>query len=197
MERGGWLELVSWTNSPLWYSLKANFKIEDTGIVPLSPVDTSQMVSEEVKAKSADGTMVPLSIVHKRGIPMDSSNPTWLEGYGAYGITIDPVFRPNWLAFLERGGIYAAAHARGGGEYGEDWHTAGQKLTKQHTIDDFIAGAQYLSENKYTSPAKLAGEGTRPRGIPLGRRHTQRPDPFAVAVYSGGHPDAMRSECMA
>ncbi len=197
MEKGAWLELVGWTKSPLWYSLKANFKIEDTGIVPLSPVDYSDIVSEEVKAKSADGTMVPLSIVHKRGIPMDGSNPTWLEGYGAYGITIDPVFRPNWLAFLERGGIYAAAHARGGGEYGEDWHTAGQKLTKQHTIDDFIAGAQYLSENKYTSPAKLAGEGTSAGGITIGGAITQRPDLFAVAFIRVGDSDSMRSELMA
>src|SRR5712692_9538999 len=196
MEKGAWLELVSWTKSPLWYSLKENFKIEDTGIVPLSPVDYSDIVSEEVKAKSADGTMVPLSIVHKRGIPMDGSNPTWLEGYGAYGITIDPVFRPNWLAFLERGGIYAAAHVRGGGEYGEDWHVAGQKLTKQHTIDDFIAGAQYLIDTKNTSPAKLAGEGTSAGGITIGGAITQRPDLFAVALIRVGDSDALRSELM-
>jgi prolyl oligopeptidase len=196
-EKGAWLELTSWTKSPLWYALKSNAQIEDTKIVPPSPVDTSQMVSEEVKARSADGTMVPLSIVHKRGIPMDGSNPTWLEGYGAYGITIDPIFRPNWLAFLERGGIYAAAHVRGGGEYGEDWHVAGQKLTKQHTIDDFIAGAQYLIENKYTSPAKLAGEGTSAGGITIGGAVTQRPDLFAVALIRVGDSDSMRSELMA
>jgi prolyl oligopeptidase len=197
MEKGAWLALTSWTKSPLWYVLKANFQIEDTGIVPPSPVDTSQMISEEVKAKGADGTMVPLSIVHKRGIPMDGSNPTWLEGYGAYGITIDPVFRPNWLAFLEQGGIYAAAHVRGGGEYGEDWHTAGQKLTKQHTIDDFIAGAQYLIDNKYTSPAKLAGEGTSAGGVTIGGAITQRPDLFAVALIRVGDSDSLRSELMA
>jgi prolyl oligopeptidase len=196
-EKGAWLELTGWTKSPLWYALKPDFKIEDTGIVPPSPVDTSEMVSEEVKAKSADGTMVPLSIVHKRGIPMDGSNPTWLEGYGAYGITIDPVFRPTWLAFLERGGIYAAAHVRGGGEYGEDWHTAGQKLTKQHTIDDFIAGAEYLIEHKYTSPTKLAGEGTSAGGITIGGALTQRPDLFAVAFVRVGDSDSMRSELMA
>jgi prolyl oligopeptidase len=196
-EQGAWLELTSWTKSPLWYALKSNSQIEDTGIVPPSPVDYSDIVSEEVKAKSADGTMVPLSIVHKRGIPMDGSNPTWLEGYGAYGITIDPVFRPNWLAFLERGGIYAAAHVRGGGEYGEDWHTAGQKLTKQHTIDDFIAGAQYLIAHKYTSPAKLAGEGTSAGGITIGGAITQRPDLFGVALIRVGDSDSMRSELMA
>ena len=104
-ESGVWLELTGWTKSPLWYALKSNSQIEDTGIAPPSPVDFSDIVSEEVKAQSADGTMVPLSIVHQRGIAMDGSHPTWLEGYGAYGITIDPNFRPTWLAFLERGGI--------------------------------------------------------------------------------------------
>ena len=197
MEKGAWLELTSWTKSPLWYGLKANSAIEDTKIVPPSPVDFSQIVSEEVKARSADGTMVPLSIVHQRGIAMDGSNPTWLEGYGAYGITIDPVFRPNWLAFLERGGIYAAAHVRGGGEYGEDWHIAGQKLTKQHTIDDFLACAMYLVENRYTSPRKLAGEGTSAGGVTIGGAITQRPDLFAVALIRVGDSDSMRSELMA
>ena len=196
-EKGAWLELTSWTKSPLWYALKPNFQIEDTGIVPPSPVDYSGIVSEEVKAKSADGTMVPLSIIHKRGMAMDGSNPTWLEGYGAYGITIDPYFRPTLLAFLERGGVYAVAHVRGGGEYGEDWHTSGQKLTKQHTIDDFIAGAQYLIENKYTSAAKLAGEGTSAGGITIGGGITQRPDLFALAFIRVGDSDSMRSELMA
>jgi prolyl oligopeptidase len=196
-EKGAWLELTSWTKSPLWYALKPNFQIEDTGILPPSPVDYSGIVSEEVKAKSADGTMVPLSIIYKRGMAMDGSNPTWLEGYGSYGITIDPYFRPTLLAFLERGGVYAVAHVRGGGEYGEDWHTSGQKLTKQHTIDDFIAGAQYLIENKYTSAAKLAGEGTSAGGITIGGGITQRLDLFALAFIRVGDSDSMRSELMA
>src|SRR5207245_3171005 len=98
-EAGAWMELTSWTKSPLWYALDAKSQqVEDTHIVPPSPVDFSQIESEEVKAKSADGTMVPLSIIHKRGIAMDGSHPTWLEGYGAYGITLDPTFRPTWLA---------------------------------------------------------------------------------------------------
>jgi prolyl oligopeptidase len=197
-EVGAWLELVGWTKPPLWYALDAKTRrVEDTHIVRPSPVDFSQIVSEEVKAKSSDGTMVPLSIVHKRGVPMDGSNPTWLEGYGAYGITIDPVFRPTWLAFLERGGIYAAAHVRGGGEYGEDWHTAGRKLTKQHTIEDFLACAQYLIEKKYTSAARLAGEGTSAGGVTIGGAITQRPDLFAVALIRVGDSDSLRSELMA
>ncbi len=197
-EAGAWLELTSWTKSPLWYALEAGSgKLTDTGLVAPSPVDYSQIESEEVKAKSADGTMVPLSIIHKRGMAMDGSHPTWLEGYGAYGITLDPTFRPTMLAFFEHGGVFAVAHVRGGGEYGEDWHLAGKKLTKQHTIDDMLAGANYLIEHKYTSPAHLAGEGTSAGGITIGGAITQRPDLFGAALIRVGDSDALRSELMA
>ncbi len=197
-EAGAWLELTSWTKSPLWYELDAKSgKLTDTALVAPSPVDFSQIESEEVKAKSADGTMVPLSIIRKKGLAMDGSHPTWLEGYGAYGITLDPGFRPTWLAFLEQGGVYAVAHARGGGEYGEDWHVGGQKLTKQHTIDDFLAGGQYLIEHKYTSPAHLAGEGTSAGGVTIGGAITQRPDLFGAALIRVGDSDSLRSELMA
>jgi prolyl oligopeptidase len=197
-EPGAWLELVSWTKSPLWYSLDAKTdKLTDTALVPASPVDYSQIESEEVKAKSADGTMVPLSIIHKRGLLLDGSHPTWLTGYGAYGINYDPYFDPTILVFLERGGVRAFAHVRGGGEYGEDWHQAGQKLTKQHTIDDFIAGGEYLIEHKYTSAAHLAGEGTSAGGITIGGAITQRPEMFGAALIRVGDSDSLRSETMA
>ena len=196
-ETGAWLELTSWTKSPLWYSLDSRSgKLIDTHLVTPSPVDFSQIESEEVKAKSADGTMVPLSIVHKRGMTLDGSHPTWLEGYGSYGVTLDPTFRPTQLAFLERGGVFAVAHVRGGGEYGEDWHVQGQKLTKQHTIDDMLAGAQYLIEHKFTSPAHLAGEGTSAGGITIGGAITQRPDLFGAALIRVGDSDSLRSELM-
>ena len=197
-ESGAWLELTSWTKSPLWYSLDATSgKLTDTGLVPPSPVDYSQVESEEVKAKSADGTMVPLSIVHKRGMAMDGSHPTWLEGYGSYGITLDPVFRPTLLALFERGGVFAVSHVRGGGEYGEDWHLGGQKLTKQHTIDDMVAAAEYLIEHKYSSPAHLAGEGTSAGGITIGGAITQHPELFGAALIRVGDSDSLRSELMA
>jgi prolyl oligopeptidase len=197
-ESGAWLELTSWTKSPLWYSLDAKTdKLTDTGLVPPSPVDYSQIESEEVKAKSADGTMVPLSIIHKRGLVLDGSHPTWLTGYGAYGINYDPYFDPAILAFLERGGVRALAHVRGGGEYGEDWHQAGQKLTKQHTIDDFIAGGEYLIERKYTSAAHLAGEGTSAGGITIGGAITQRPEMFGAALIRVGSSNALREETQA
>jgi len=197
-ESGAWLELTSWTKSPLWYSLDAKTdKLTDTALVPPSPVDFSQIESEEVKAKSADGTMIPLSIIHKRGLALDGSHPTWLTGYGAYGINYDPYFDPTVLVFLEHGGVRAFAHVRGGGEYGEDWHQAGQKLTKQHTIDDFIAGGEYLIEHKYTSAAHLAGEGTSAGGITIGGAITQRPEMFGAALIRVGDSDALRSETMA
>jgi prolyl oligopeptidase len=195
-EEGAWLELTSWTKSPIWYALSAGGTAQDTHIAPPSPVDFSQIESEEVKAKSADGTMVPLSIIHQRGIAMDGSHPTWLNGYGSYGITLDPTFRPTWLAFLEKGGVLAVAHVRGGGEYGEDWHNSGRMLTKQHTVDDFLACAQYLIENKYTSTPKLAGEGTSAGGITIGGAITQRPDLFAAALIRVGDSDSLRSELM-
>jgi prolyl oligopeptidase len=195
---GAWLELVSWTKSPLWYAVdEKSQKLSDMKLVPPSPVDFSQIESEEVKAPSADGTMVPLSIIHKRGLALDGSHPTWLEAYGAYGLDIDPNFNPTRLAFLEAGGVFAVAHARGGGEYGEDWHRAGQKLTKQHTIDDMLAGAKYLIDHKYTSPAHLAGEGTSAGGITIGGAITQRPDLFGAALIRVGDSDSMRSELMA
>jgi prolyl oligopeptidase len=197
-ESGAWLELTSWTKSPLWYSLDAKTdKLTDTALVPPSPVDYSQIESEEVKAKSADGTMVPLSIIHKRGLVLDGSHPTWLTGYGAYGINYDPYFDPTILVFLERGGVRAFAHVRGGGEYGEDWHQAGQKLTKQHTVDDFLAGGEYLIEHKYTSAAHLAGEGTSAGGITIGGAITQRPEMFGAALIRVGDSDSLRSETMA
>jgi prolyl oligopeptidase len=195
-EAGAWLELTSWTKSPLWYALNASGSAQDTHLVPPSPVDFSQIESEEVKATSADGTMVPLSIIHQRGMAKDGSHPAWLDGYGAYGITNDPTFRPTWLAFLEKGGIFAVAHVRGGGEYGEDWHNAGRLLTKQHTIDDFLASAQYLIEHKYTSTARLAGEGTSAGGITIGGAITQRPDLLAAALIRVGDSDSLRSELM-
>jgi prolyl oligopeptidase len=191
------MHMTSWTRSPLWYAWDAKSRqATDTKLAPPSPVDFSGVDSVEVKAKSADGTMVPLSIIFKKGIVLDGSHPTLLDGYGAYGITIDPDFSPTRLAWIERGGVLAAAHIRGGGEYGEDWHLGGKLATKQHTIDDFIACAQYLVENKYTSAKNLGGEGTSAGGITIGGAITQRPELFSAALIRVGDSDALRSEMM-
>ena len=194
-EPGVYVRAASWTKSPVYlhYDPKTN-QVADTKIVPPSPVDFSAIESEEVKAKAADGTLVPLSIVHQRGLKLDGSHPTLLHGYGSYGITYDPGFDPSSLAWLERGGVVAVAHIRGGGEYGEDWHNGGRKATKLNTITDFIACAQYLVDHKYTSPQHLAGEGTSAGGITIGGAITERPDLFGAALDNVGMSDDLRAE---
>jgi prolyl oligopeptidase len=194
-EAGALVHVVSWTTSPLWMKYDAKQKtVSDTGIQPPLPIDTSAYESVEVKAKSDDGTMIPLSIIRPKNLKLDGNHPTHLVGYGAYGISYDAYFDPVWLAWLERGGVIAFAHVRGGGEYGEEWYRAGYKLTKQHTIDDFIASAQYLIANKYTSPHRLSGEGTSAGGILIGGAITQRPDLFAGALIRVGCSNALRME---
>jgi len=190
------MELSSWTQAASIYSFDpAGGKVIDTKLQPLGKFDRpADLVSEEVRVKGYDGTMVPLSIVHRRDLKMDGSNPTLLDGYGAYSITIDPFFDPRRIAWLERGGVLAEAHVRGGGEYGEDWHKWGQKLTKPNTWRDFIACAQYLVDHKYTSPARLAGEGTSAGGITIGRAFTERPELFAAALDRVGVSNAVRQE---
>ena len=194
-ESGALIHAVSWTTSPRWLKYDPQTKtVADTGIQPPLPVDTSKYTADEVKAKSADGTMIPVSVIHARDISLDGNHPTHLIGYGAYGISYDAFFDPVWIAWLERGGVIAFAHVRGGGEYGEEWYRAGYKLTKQHTIDDFVAAAQYLIENKYTSPQRLSGEGTSAGGILIGGAVTQHPELFAGALIRVGCSNALRME---
>jgi prolyl oligopeptidase len=195
LEAGAYVRVAGWTHSPVFYHYDpASSTLADTKIIPPSPVDFSAITSEEVKAKASDGTLVPLSIVHQKDLKMDGSHPTLLHGYGSYGITYDPGFDPTSLAWLERGGVIAVAHVRGGGEYGEDWHNGGRKATKENTISDFIASAQYLIAKGYTSPRHLAGEGTSAGGITIGGAITERPDLFGAALDNVGMSDDLRAE---
>jgi prolyl oligopeptidase len=194
MVPGAVFALTSWTRSSQIYNVDAKGAVVNTQLKALAPVDVSGYTSSEVEAKSQDGTMVPLSIVYKKGLPLDGSHSTYLEGYGAYGIVINPSFSTTRLAWLERGGVFAVCHVRGGGWYGEDWHRAGMIATKNHTWEDFVACGQYLVDHKYTSPERLAGEGTSAGGITIGRAITSRPDLFAAALDVVGVSNAMRSE---
>jgi prolyl oligopeptidase len=128
---------------------------------------------------------------------MDGSNPTYLTGYGSYGTSLTPSFAATRLAWHEKGGVFATCHVRGGGEYGEEWHLVGKGKTKPNTWRDFIACAQYLIDNKYTSPARLAGEGASAGGILIGRAITERPELFGAALVDIGVLDALRSETTA
>jgi prolyl oligopeptidase len=193
---GALVDAGSWARGHRIYELDQNkAKLTDTKLQPLGPNDDPQgVISEELNVPSWDGTTVELSVVHKRGLKMDGSSPTLLEGYGSYGISIDPYFSPVLLAWIEKGGVYAWAHPRGGGEFGEDWHKGGQKLTKPNTWRDYIACAEYLVAKGYTSSAKLGSEGTSAGGITIGRTITERPDLFAAVLDSVGVSNALRGE---
>jgi prolyl oligopeptidase len=137
---------------------------------------------------------VPLSIIHKEGLVFDGSSPLILSGYGAYGSIRHAGYNPLNLAWLERGGVLAVAHVRGGGEKGKQWHRDGQKATKPNTWKDFIACAEYLIAEKYTSSARLAIQGGSAGGILVGRSITERPDLFRAAIIMVGVCDALRME---
>lgn len=186
--------LTGWTHSLLYYAVDANGIISDTHLKPLSPVSMAAYTSSEVQARSADGTLVPLSLVYRKGLKLDGSHPVDMEGYGSYGITEEPSFSTTRIAWMERGGVEAICHVRGGGWFGESWHEAGMIATKPHTWEDFIACGQWLIDRKYTSKLHLAGQGTSAGGITIGRAITSRPDLFAAALDVVGVSDALRAE---
>lgn len=151
------------------------------------------LVAEEVEVPGHDGVMIPLSIVHKKGLPLDGNNCCILDGYGAYGISNTPHFSIGHSLAL-KGVVLAFAHVRGGSEKGEQWYRAGYKTTKPNTWKDFISCAEYLIQKGYTSPRKLAGTGTSAGGILISRAVTERPDLFRAAICNVGCANAMRME---
>ena len=185
-----------WTRSGAIYAYDpATHKLIDTKLQPQGPYDSpADLESREVLVKAADGTSVPLSLVYKKGIKLDGANPTILYGYGAYGISMTPFYRPTYLPWFDRGGVLAVAHVRGGGEYGEDWYKGGYKATKPNTWRDAIACAEWLVANKWTSTEKLSIMGGSAGGIFVGRAITERPDLFGAAVGQVPVSDMMRAE---
>lgn len=154
--------------------------------------DPSMYESKQVFYTSKDGTKVPMIITYKKGIKLDGSNPTMLYGYGGFNVSLTPSFSTSNVILLEQGGVYAVANLRGGGEYGENWHLAGTTLKKQNVFDDFIAAAEYLIQEKYTSSEKLAISGGSNGGLLVGASMTQRPELFKVAFPAVGVLDMLR-----
>ncbi|HBH22778.1 MAG TPA: S9 family peptidase [Cytophagales bacterium] len=148
--------------------------------------------TKQVFYKSKDGTEIPMFIVHKKGIALNGSHPTMLYGYGGFSISLTPAFSFRWVSWLDMGGIFALANLRGGGEYGEEWHQAGTKLNKQNVFDDFIAAAEYLQNEGYTSSSKLTIHGGSNGGLLVGAVMTQRPDLMEVALPAVGVLDMLR-----
>ncbi|MAO08286.1 MAG: S9 family peptidase [Alteromonas sp.] len=148
--------------------------------------------SKQVFYTSKDGTKVPMIITHKKGIKLDGKNPTILYGYGGFNISLTPSFSITNAVWMEQGGIYAVPNLRGGGEYGKEWHKAGTKMQKQNVFDDFIAAAEYLIENNYTSKEYLAVRGGSNGGLLVGAVMTQRPDLMQVALPAVGVLDMLR-----
>lgn len=154
--------------------------------------DPGAYETEQVFYASADGTKVPMFITHRKGVARDGTNPTYLYGYGGFNIPLTPGFSVPNLVWMEMGGIYAVPNLRGGGEFGEGWHQAGTKLDKQNVFDDFIAAAEYLVDNDWTSTPKLAIGGRSNGGLLVGAAITQRPDLFGAALPGVGVMDMLR-----
>jgi prolyl oligopeptidase len=159
---------------------------------PKSPFDASKFETRALFYTSKDGTRVPMFVTLKKGAKLDGSHPTVLFGYGGFNIPVVPNFSPAVAGWLEMGGVYAIANLRGGGEYGSEWHKAGTRERKQNVFDDFIAAAEFLVREKYTTPSRLAIRGGSNGGLLVAATMIQRPDLFAVALPAVGVLDMLR-----
>jgi len=177
-----------------WYTLEGA-TAKRTALSESSPVTFTDTEVVREFATSKDGTRVPLNIIRRKGTKLDGSNPVLLEAYGGYGISLTPNFVGDFgRVWLDQGGVYAIANLRGGGEYGEEWHKAGNLTRKQNVFDDFLACAQHLIDRKYTTPAHLAIIGGSNGGLLMGAAFTQRPDLFRAVVSFVGIYDMLRVE---
>jgi prolyl oligopeptidase len=192
---GAVFSLESWIKPVVWLRYDPDKRaMGDIHLVPDFPNDLSAYQVTETEAVSPDGIHVPLSIIARKDVAMDHARPTLLDGYGSYGISYDPEFLAGYLPFFDRGGVFAVAHVRGGGELGQPWHDAGKIATKQNTITDFLACAQKLIDLGYTDHAHLAGTGTSAGGVTIGGAITRDPAMFGAALIRVGATNAVREE---
>ena len=188
-------QVQSFTEPPAWYRLpRTGGTAARTALVETSPADYSDCEVVREESVSPDGARVPLSILRRRGIRLDGSHPTILYGYGGYGVCQTPAFRGRLRAWLERGGVFAVGHVRGGGEFGASWHRDGNLLRKQNVFDDFAACARRLGTLGYATPSKLALMGGSNGGLLMGAMITQHPDLARAVVSLVGLYDMIRVE---
>ena len=185
----------SYTEPPSWFEFGAGqTEPKKTALVSNSPVSFSDIEVTREFAPSKGGIKVPLNIMHRKGMKFDGNNPTLLYGYGGYGVSMSPTFDFTRRLWFDRGGVYVVANIRGGGEFGEEWHKAGNLTNKQNVFDDFAAAAQYLIEKKYTNSNKLALLGGSNGGLLMGALLTQHPDLMRAVVSAVGIYDMLRVE---
>ena len=186
--------LSGWTQLPRTFVFDGATSVDSGLRVNVQPAGLPDIDVVEVTARSHDGVLVPMTILHKKGLKLDGSNPTLLNGYGSYGFSETAGFSPAGMVWLERGGVLAFANVRGSGVYGNDWYQAGFKATKANTWKDGIACAEVLIAQGYASPKTLGILGTSAGGIFVGRSVTTAPQLFAAAIFNVGVMDAVRAE---
>lgn len=192
---GAMLRLEGWTESPHYVNIEARSgNVVDTRLQPRSKIDFDGITEVRLTVTAKDGAKVPLTLIYKKSTTLNGANPALIRAYGAYGFIQAPTFSPTSMAWLERGGILATCHVRGGGEFGDEWHRGGQKLNKPNSWRDLIACSEYMIQRKFTRKQFLAIQGGSAGGITVGRALTERPDLFAAVVSSVGVLDALRAE---
>lgn len=185
-------QFSNFTTPPTVYRVDMKTRQSSIFRQPKLNFDPAQFETKQVFYSSKDGTRVPMFLSYKKGLTLDGSNPTLLYGYGGFNISLKPEFSAGNLLWMEMGGIYAQPSLRGGGEYGEGWHEAGTRLKKQNVFDDFIAAAEWLVSNRYTSPSRLGISGGSNGGLLVAACELQRPDLFGAAIASVGVMDMLR-----
>ena len=186
---------VSYTDPAAWFHcLNGKTEPVKTALQSTSPVSFADIEVRREFATSKDGTKIPLNVLSRKGMKRDGNNPTLLYAYGGYGISMSPNFDFTRRLWFDRGGVYVVANIRGGGEFGEEWHKAGNLTKKQNVFDDFAAAAEYLTNENYTRPGKLAIQGGSNGGLLMGAMITQHPDLYRAVVSSVGIYDMLRVE---
>jgi prolyl oligopeptidase len=184
-----YFSVASFTSPESVYECRPECRALQTVVLPF---DAAKIEVKQVFYAAKDGTKIPMFVAHKAGLALDGAAPALLYAYGGFNISITPTFRPLFAAWMDLGGVLAVANLRGGGEYGEEWHRAGMRGLKQNVFDDFIAAAEWLIENQYTSSKRLAIHGASNGGLLVGAVLNQRPELFGAAVPSVGVMDMLR-----